>query len=114
MRTFEFKEGSSNKFWNIDLQGKRFTVTFGRIGTAGQTQIKEFPDEQKAQAAHDKLVREKLGKGYVETTSAAAPAAKSAGPSPLQQSLEQALVDNPDDLAAHSAYADYLTEHGDP
>src|SRR5581483_8802512 len=35
-------------------------------------------------------------------------------PSPLQQSLEAALVEDPDDLAAHSAYADYLMEQGDP
>jgi uncharacterized protein (TIGR02996 family) len=34
--------------------------------------------------------------------------------SSLQESLERALVENPDDLAAHSAYADYLMEQGDP
>jgi uncharacterized protein (TIGR02996 family) len=34
--------------------------------------------------------------------------------SPLQESLERALVENPDDLAAHAAYADYLMEQGDP
>src|SRR5262245_52486862 len=35
-------------------------------------------------------------------------------PDPLREALEQALVENPDDLAAHSAYADYLVEQGDP
>src|SRR5215472_15320381 len=112
MRTFEFKEGKSNKFWNIELQGKQFTVAFGKIGTQGQTQTKEFADEAKAKAAHDKLVAEKLGKGYVETSGTQP--AKPAGPSPLQKSLEQALADSPDDLGAHSAYADYLMEQGDP
>jgi uncharacterized protein (TIGR02996 family) len=34
-------------------------------------------------------------------------------PDPLRQALEEALVANPDDLAAHSAYADYLIEQGD-
>src|SRR5262245_30098562 len=33
---------------------------------------------------------------------------------PLQQALEAALVENPDDLAAHMAYGDYLAEQGDP
>lgn len=33
---------------------------------------------------------------------------------PTQQVLEAALVANPDDLAAHSAYADFLSEQGDP
>jgi uncharacterized protein (TIGR02996 family) len=117
MRTFEFKDGKSNKFWNIELKGNEFIVTFGRIGTAGQTQSKSFADAAKAKAAHDKLVAEKTGKGYVETTTGGAKpqaAAKPAEASPLQQSLEKALAENPDDLGAHSAYADYLTEQGNP
>ncbi|MFO0841797.1 MAG: WGR domain-containing protein [Gemmataceae bacterium] len=107
MRTFVFNDGKSNKFWNIDLQGASFTVTFGKVGTKGQTQTKDFPDEDRARKAYDKLVAEKLGKGYVETT------VKPAG-SALRQSLEQALTEDPDDLAAHSAYADLLVEEGDP
>jgi uncharacterized protein (TIGR02996 family) len=34
-------------------------------------------------------------------------------PDPLRLALEEALGANPDDLAAHSAYADYLSEQGD-
>jgi uncharacterized protein (TIGR02996 family) len=109
MRTFVFTDGKSNKFWNIDLQGDSFTVQFGRVGTNGQTQVKEFDDEEAAQKAHDKLIAEKLAKGYVETTSV-----QTATAAPLQRALEQALVENPDDLASHAAYADYLTEQGDP
>ena len=44
MRTFQFSDAKSHKFWNIDVQGKSFTVTFGKIGTAGQTKTKEFAD----------------------------------------------------------------------
>lgn len=109
MRTFVFTDDKSNKFWHIDLRGAAFTVTFGKVGTKGQTQVKDFPDEDTAQKAHDKLVAEKVGKGYVETTASAVPPA-----SPLQQALEDALVENPDDVATHSAYADYLMEQGDP
>jgi uncharacterized protein (TIGR02996 family) len=32
----------------------------------------------------------------------------------LREALESALVENPDDLAAHMAYADHLNEQGDP
>jgi uncharacterized protein (TIGR02996 family) len=108
MRTFEFDDGKSRKFWNIDLQGQRFTVTYGRLGTQGQTQTKEFADATKAQAEHDKLVKEKLGKGYVETTAGAATSA------PTAKAMENALAADPDDLAAHAAYVDILTEQGDP
>src|SRR5262245_27408900 len=34
--------------------------------------------------------------------------------SSLRAALEKALVANPDDLATHMAYADHLTEQGDP
>lgn len=33
---------------------------------------------------------------------------------PMREALEQALIENPDDLASHMAYADYLREQGDP
>src|SRR5262245_56462301 len=58
--------GFSSKFWNIELQGKSFVVQFGRIGTTGQMQKKSFASEDAAQKEHDKLIKQKLGKGYRE------------------------------------------------
>jgi uncharacterized protein (TIGR02996 family) len=107
MRTFVYSDAKSHKFWNIDLKGKTFTVTYGRQGTAGQSQTKTFADESKAIKEHDKLIAEKLRKGYSETTAAAAPTS-------LREALESALVADPDDLGSHMAYADYLSEQGDP
>jgi predicted DNA-binding WGR domain protein len=72
-REFQLLEGSSKKFWAIQLEGKAFAVTFGRIGTAGQTQRKEFATAGEAVKAHDKLVAEKVAKGYVEVGGAAGP-----------------------------------------
>lgn len=109
MRTFVYTDAKSNKFWNIEIEGKSFTVTFGKVGTKGQSRKKDFANEDKAQEAYDKLVEEKVSKGYVETTEV-----ESAPASPLLESLEKALVEDPDDLAARSAYADYLMEQGDP
>lgn len=74
MRRFELSEGTSNKFWEIVLDGKKFAVRFGRIGTNGQQQAKSFPTAAKAKAEHDKLVTEKLGKGYREIANGHAPA----------------------------------------
>src|SRR5262245_49614936 len=73
MRRFELSEGTSNKFWEIVLDGKTFNVRFGRIGTNGQQQAKSFPTPAKAKAEHDKLVTEKLGKGYREIGNGHAP-----------------------------------------
>jgi uncharacterized protein (TIGR02996 family) len=108
MRTFEFREGDSGKFWNIELQSNRYVISFGKLGKKGQTQRKEFADADAARQAHDKLIREKLAGGYVETTPT--PATDRS----LREALEAALAENPDDLAAHRAYADHLMEQGDP
>ena len=71
-REFHFKEGTSQKFWAIEVKGSGFTVQFGRLGTAGQTQTKEFASADAARKAADKLIAEKTGKGYVEFGAAAA------------------------------------------
>lgn len=70
MRRFELKEGTSNKFWEVDVEGSGLTVRFGKIGTAGQTQTKSFPSEEKAKSERDKLIKEKTGKGYSEVKAA--------------------------------------------
>ena len=65
-RYFELVSGTSSKFWEITLQGSSFIVRFGRIGTAGQTQSKSFPDGVKAGREMEKLIAEKVKKGYTE------------------------------------------------
>lgn len=65
-REFHFISGASSKFWAIESHGDSFTVTFGKIGTAGTSQTKAFADAAAAGKAYDKLVLEKTSKGYVE------------------------------------------------
>ncbi|MDR3459214.1 MAG: AAA domain-containing protein [Verrucomicrobiae bacterium] len=66
VRHFEFTGGGSRKFWEITVAGNSFTVRFGRMGTAGQSQTKTFTDEAKAKTEAGHLIAEKLKKGYVE------------------------------------------------
>jgi predicted DNA-binding WGR domain protein len=81
MRTFTFTDGKSNKFWSIERKGKSVTVTFGKVGTRGQSQTRDFPDEAATQKEVGKLIAEKLKKGYEETTPAPAePAAAAPAP----------------------------------
>jgi uncharacterized protein (TIGR02996 family) len=102
-RELQLVAGKSAKFWAIDVQGNSFTVRFGRIGTEGQTQTKEFESPAEAHRAAQKLIAEKLAKGYTEK----APAAGS-----LLGAFYSALEANPDDQAARMALADYLSEQG--
>ena len=65
-RRFEFSEGSSNKFWEIQVSGEGFTTRHGKIGTDGTEVKKEFSSPEEATKESEKLVREKVKKGYVE------------------------------------------------
>ncbi len=134
---YEFSEGTSNKFWEIALSDKSFTTTFGKIGASGQTTIKKFGSAAEAKKEHDKLVAEKVKKGYKAAGGKAAKAvappaetngkAKKAGKGKAAPAgdggaklnarnpeLEKAILANPNDRDAYTVYADWLIEQGDP
>jgi predicted DNA-binding WGR domain protein len=77
VRHFEFVGGTSKKFWEVWVEGSSVHTRYGKIGATGQQTIKDTSSAAAAQVLHDKLVREKTGKGYQETTSAPGPAAAS-------------------------------------
>ena len=68
MRRFEFSDDKSNKFWEVEQDGSSLNIRWGKIGTTGQSQTKGFDTEAKAGVAMTKLINEKTGKGYAETT----------------------------------------------
>ncbi len=64
---FEYKNPSENsfKFWQIELNGKKVTVKYGRIGIANPaSMIKEFGSTEDAKKYSETVIREKTGKGY--------------------------------------------------
>jgi len=65
-RYFEFIGGTSKKYWHVTVDGSELVVSFGRIGTAGQLKRRSFASETMARHEAEKLIREKLGKGYQE------------------------------------------------
>ena len=65
-RRFELDDGKSSKFWEIAVAGETYTVTWGRMGTGGQSKTKSFATADKAQADADKRIAEKRQKGYAE------------------------------------------------
>ena len=86
MRRFELVEGTSNKFWEVALDGADVTVRFGRIGTNGQTKTKTHASPEAARKDHDKLVKEKTSGGYTEVgvapSATLATVAEAASPKP--------------------------------
>jgi len=65
-RSFEYIAGTSAKFWEISVNDLDCTVRFGKIGTHGQSLTKTFFDSGATLRHAEKLITEKLGKGYVE------------------------------------------------
>jgi predicted DNA-binding WGR domain protein len=67
-RRFFCTEDGASKFWEVAINGSELTVSFGRIGTKGQSQTKTFATPDAAMREREKLVRSKLGKNYIEET----------------------------------------------
>jgi predicted DNA-binding WGR domain protein len=65
----EFAEGTSSKFWRARVEGKTLYVNYGKIGSNGQTQVKDLGDPAAAKAEYEKLVRDKRKKGYEDAAS---------------------------------------------
>ena len=61
---FEYKSGNSRKFWRIVKNGTKITTHYGRFGTLGQMNTKDYGI--KVDHVYDKLIQSKKKKGYVE------------------------------------------------
>ena len=117
VRLFEFRDGKSDKFWQISVSGDSHTVTYGRVGTDGQTKTKSFADAAKAAKDADKLIASKVKKGYQEvtqTTSRAVKAKLSKAELAKHKPFVDDILEDPDELANYGVYADWLTDNGDP
>ena len=61
---YELIAGKSAKFWEVSVKGSSMTTAYGRIGTKGQSSVKEFLSPAAAKSAAEKLIAEKIKKGY--------------------------------------------------
>ncbi len=66
---FEFSEGSSNKFWQIAVEGTLVMVEYGRIGNKAQSSIKTFDTGEQANKEMNSMIVKKVAKGYVKVNS---------------------------------------------
>ena len=106
IRTFIYSDDKSNKFWNIEINGNSYTVTFGKVDTDGQTQTKDFDDEALCLKMAEKVINEKTKKGYVEQS----PIEKKT-PAELESFFKEKYKDVPDNEAGKHYYSPYP---GDP
>lgn len=62
----KYIDGNSDKFWQIEASGLQFTVTYGKNGTSGVSQTKTFATDDECLKNAEKLLAEKIKKGYSE------------------------------------------------
>ena len=66
MKTYIYQDEKSHKFWAVEQQGNELHISWGKVSTNGQSQVKSFADTAAAEKAELKLIAEKVKKGYVE------------------------------------------------
>jgi predicted DNA-binding WGR domain protein len=70
VRRFEYIEGNQAKFWEVSRRGATLTFASGRIGGPAKTRTKQLADFMAAEQEFDRLIRDKLRRGYVEVREA--------------------------------------------
>lgn len=65
-RRFVYQDAKSDKFWDIEFEGTTQTVVYGKTGTAGREAVKEFATAEECTKESEKLISQKLKKGYTE------------------------------------------------
>ncbi|MEU8934375.1 DUF4132 domain-containing protein [Streptomyces sp. NPDC048409] len=102
MRRWECTQRNSSKFWEAEVSGTVMSVRYGRTGTQGQEQHKEFADATAARAHLARTITQKERKGYQEVTAGTTGdgAAASGEPSAVPQDAAAdgtAAADEPDE-----------------
>ena len=65
-RRFFFDDGKLQKYWNIETKEKQFTTFYGRFGRPASDTTKRYATVEEAGKAADKIIRQKVQKGYQE------------------------------------------------
>lgn len=63
----KYIDGNSDKFWQIEVSEINYTVTYGKNGTSGVSQTKTFTTAEECLKAAEKILAEKIKKGYSES-----------------------------------------------
>ncbi len=62
----EYSHEKSHKFYELKVEETTISVTFGRIGTQGQTKCYLFTTKSQKEKFYTKLLIKKAKRGYVE------------------------------------------------
>lgn len=66
-KAFIYQNADSHKFWRINYSDCQLVVNYGKFGTAGKYELKEFDTPEQCAKQAEKLISSKIKKGYQET-----------------------------------------------
>jgi predicted DNA-binding WGR domain protein len=66
-REFLFDDGDRQKFWEVAIAGSQVEMSWGRVGTEGQGTTRVLDSAAAASAHAERVIQQKVRKGYVET-----------------------------------------------
>ena len=61
-----FQDATSNKFWTAETDGTNQIISFGAVGTQGRRSEKQFASTEACLADTEKLIKQKIKKGYIK------------------------------------------------
>jgi len=64
MDAYRYTDEKSDKFWRIECAGNDFAVNYGKTGSTGKYQIKEFDNAEECDQQAKKLIASKVRGGY--------------------------------------------------
>jgi predicted DNA-binding WGR domain protein len=101
-----FEHADENKFWEIWAEGPKIFTRHGKVGSNGQTKIKDGDS-----TVFEKMIKEKVGAGYTQTGGEV-----SSGPELDKKELKRHLgnIKSLDDGGAISVLADWLQTQNHP
>ena len=115
MRHYEYIDGESSRFWEIDLRETVVVVRYGRMGTSGRSRRWQFGSRDEAKRDWEKRIENKTKRGYHLVSVAESEGAReSRATLATNTDLEAAILANPDDDEAILVYGDWLAERADP
>lgn len=118
-------EGRRTKYWEIELDGTRFTTRHGLLLTGNVpeergTATKDFKTAKEAKIAYEMAIFDQQDKGFQlvdkkkEAAEAAALLPKAPAKMPRNAKLEEAILAAPDAIEGYEVYGDWLQTVGDP
>ena len=66
IQALHFKNEKSDKFWFVEILDSEMMVNYGKTGTTGKYEIKEFDTNEDCEKEALKLINSKKKKGYEE------------------------------------------------